>query len=300
MYAKMALALTMLLAMPSLGLADMDRSVESPEAFQAICDKAMPDLLQGKVPDALRKVTPDARVDAMGADLRTKLEPLRAAYGAPVDWVCAGARKRGDMLCQFVYLCRHDQGVVVWRLSAVEVKGRWCLADCHFDSNLAGLLSQAPAAAPDNDSPYARLGDKMADLIVHSRSEAVETMKANSVLHDSAVSETIRRGVEQAMALVLIDGGVVKCGAVDTQSVGGVLALRSYCVQCERGTIQMSFIFYRPGDDWKVLGCLFRPVTSADDLFAGAPLEGAEALAASHTARAAKPAGTKDAKLEPR
>ena len=96
----------------------------------------------------------------------------------------------------------------MWRLTAVEANGRWCLVGCHFDSNLLDILSQSPASAPDNDSPYARLGDKIADALAHCRSEAVEMVKANSVQHDSASLESFRRGVEQAMALVLIDGGV--------------------------------------------------------------------------------------------
>ena len=123
----------------------------------------MPDLLRGKAPDALRKVAPDATVDLLRSNLRTQFEPLRADYGAPIDWVYAGVRKRGDMCCQFVYLCRYDQAVVVWRLSAVEVNGRWCLVGCHFDSNLLDVLSQSPSSAPDADSSYARLGDKIVD-----------------------------------------------------------------------------------------------------------------------------------------
>ena len=260
----------------------------------------MPDLLQWKTPEALRKVTPDSRVDAMGPDLRTKLEPLRAEYGAPIDWIYAGIRRRGNMLCQFVYLCRYNQGVVVWRLTAAEANGRWCLAECYFDSNLEGLLSQAPASALDKDSPSARLGDKIADSLAHCRSEAVETLKAGYVLHDSAVLESVRRGAEEAMALVLIDDGVVKCGAVETRKVGGVLALRTYYVQCNRGAIRLIFVFYRPDDDWKVFGFWFKPVTNADDVFAGAPLEAGTASTAPPSSRAAKAEKNRDTTVHPR
>jgi hypothetical protein len=116
----------------------------------------------------------------------------------------------------------------------------------------------------------------------------VETLKANAVQHDPTSLESYRRGAEQAMALVLIDGGAVKCCAVESQSVGGVLALRSYLVQCERGTIRLNLVLYRPGDDWKVFGFRFDPVTNADDAFAGAPLEAGAALAVPHTARTPK------------
>jgi hypothetical protein len=182
----------------------------------------------------------------------------------------------------------------------VEVKGRWCLVGCQFDLNLLGILSQAPATAPDNDSPYTRLGDKLVDSLVHSRSEAVETLKTNYVLRDSASLDSLRRGAEQAMALVLIDGGVVKCSAVETQSVGGVLALRTYFVQCSRGAIQIDLLFYRPGDDWTIFGFLFKPVTSIADMFASAPLELSSPSAAPHTALAPKAERSEAAKPQPR
>jgi hypothetical protein len=299
MWLRIAFVALALFVVPQLGRTEEQRSAESPETLRAICDKAMPDLLQWKAPDALRKVAPDAAVDAIRSELRTKLESLRAQCGAPIDWIYAGIRKRGSMHCQFVYLCRHEQSVIVWRLTAIEVKGRWFLIGCHYDSDLAGILSQAPLPAPDNDSPYARLGDKIVDLLVHTRSEAVKTLKANAVQHDPASLESLRRGAEQVMAMVLVDGGVSKHGVVETRSVGGVLALRSYLVQCERGTIRLSFLFYRPGEDWKVFGCHFQPVSNADDLFAGAPLEAA-AVAVPHTARTTKAEKNKDASPQPR
>jgi hypothetical protein len=300
MRTKIMFVVASLAAMSQLGLAEEERSVESPETFHAVCDKAMPDLLQGKTPEALRKVASDEIIDKIRSEVLTKIEPFRGNFGAPVDWIYTGVRKRGDMLRQFVYLCRYDQCVMVWRLTAEEAKGRWYLGSYQCDLNLLGILSQAPASAPDNDSPYARLGDKIADSLAHCRSEAVETLKANCVQHDSASFESYRSGAEQAMASIIVDGGVVKCGAVETRSVGGVLALRSYLVRCNRGAFGLAFVFYRPGDDWKVFALRFAPISNADDAFAGAPLELSPPLAAPHTARASKAAGSDNVMPRPR
>jgi hypothetical protein len=299
MGARVAIVIACLAATCQWGFAEEGRYVESPEAFRAVCDKAMPDLLQGKTSEVLRKVAPDGMVDAIDSELRTKFEPFRALCGTPVDWVYAGVRKRGETLRQFVYVCRYDQYPMVWRLTAKETKGQWSLLTYQFDSNLARVLSEGSSNVPHSDAPYVGLGDKIVDSVVHGRSDAVETIKANAVQQDAASLESYRRGVEQVMAAVLINGSVVKCEAVETASVGGVLALRSYVVQYARGTMKINFMFYRPGDTWKVLGWRFFSVGNADDLFAGAPLESSPPPAAQHTARAPQAVEGENAKRQP-
>ena len=53
---KMAIAFWCVCACPIWTLADDEHSVQSPNAFQLICDQAMPALLQGKPPRRLARL----------------------------------------------------------------------------------------------------------------------------------------------------------------------------------------------------------------------------------------------------
>ena len=114
MRAKVAFAMVTLAAMSRLGLAEEERYAESPEAFRAICDKAMPDLLQGKTPEALRKVAPDATVDLLRSE---SSDPIRAAPRRL--W---GAYRLG--LCRRKETRRHVSASL--STCAVTTKAWWC------------------------------------------------------------------------------------------------------------------------------------------------------------------------------
>ena len=139
---------------PIRGWPKEERYAELPEAFRAICDKAMPDLLRGKATDALRKVAPDATVNLLRSNLRTQFEPLRRRLWASYRLgLCRRKETRRHVSASLSTCAVTSQAVVVWRLSAVEVNGRWCLVGCRISTaNLLDVLSRSPSTAPDTDS----------------------------------------------------------------------------------------------------------------------------------------------------
>jgi hypothetical protein len=282
---RAALALLTILAVPIWVLAEETPSVDSPEAFQAACDQAMPDLLQGKLPGIFEKIAPKGTVEELSRELRRGFEPYRSIYGTATDAIYIGTIKRGTMLRQFVYLCRYEHTPIVWRFTASEYKGRWLLTGGQFQPNFAGLLEQAPADAPEKDAGYAQLADKFVGALVHGRSEAFDTLKANLLQHDDMTLERARREAEEIAMRIVLDGGSTKFEAIESKNIGGILAGRCYLVACERGRTAINVMLYRPGKDWKILGFFYRPVNGGDEMLAGAPLEPPSSAAASQTAR---------------
>jgi hypothetical protein len=268
---KTMLAFWALAACPVWSLAEDEHSVETPEAFQAVCDQAMPALLQGKLPDVLSKVASEQDVKDFADRFRKQFEPVRADLGEPLGSSYVGVRKRGATLRQYVYLCRYSETVVVWRLTAVRNEGRWSLAGCTFDQQLSLLFLQTAPEAADAESGGEKLADKIVDALVRGRSEALDLLKAGSL--SNASSNGMRREAEQAIASIVLAGGSLTNENVDTKSAGGVLTDRSYLVRCKRGAMCIQILLYRPNSDWKVLGLHFHPASSLEDLLGGAPLE---------------------------
>jgi hypothetical protein len=290
MHARVASALlTLVIGATQTAMAAEDRSVASPEAVQAIIDKAMPDFVKGNASDVLRQIASDDHVNELAQKLQSEFKPLQAKLGRAVDWMYVGVRSRGNMFRQYVYVCRYDYAMIVWRITAAEERGVWRLAGAHFDANYQAILAQAVAGAPSDDADNVQRVDKIADAVTHGRGNAIDMLKANLLVADSDNNpDQLRRSVEQVMTLIVLGGGVVKCEFVGSKTVAGVLAERSYLVRCERSLLKFDFLSYRPNKDWKLLGFNYHLVGSEDEVFGSAPLE-PKPLAASHqTARSAK------------
>ena len=86
-------------------------------------------------------------------------------------------------------------------------------------------------------------------------------VKANSVLHDSRqFGSRIVAASNRPWPWSCIDGGVVEVWrSGNADALAGVLALRSYFVQCDRGSIRMILVFYRPGDRLEDIRLPVRP-----------------------------------------
>jgi hypothetical protein len=282
MHVRVALLVLAFVASARLAMAAEDRSVKSPEALKAILDQAMPDLLKGNAPDAFRKIASDEIVDELAHKLPLQYKPHQTKFGSPLDWKYVGMRKRGDTFRQFVYVCRCDYGIIVWRITATEDKGRWLLMGATFDSNYIAILAQAAAGAESNDRDYARPADDVADALAHGRGNAIDLVKANLLAPESKSNPgELRHSIDRVMELIVLGGGIVKSELVQSKNVAGVVAERCYLVRYERSLLKFTILLYRPGKEWKLLGFDYRRVGNVDDMFDTALLEPATPAAAS-------------------
>jgi hypothetical protein len=274
MHARFLLALTVLLIGVRVSIAADDRSVESPEAVRAILDQGMPELINGKASDVLRKIAPDSFIDEFSRKLQSQLKPIHAKCGSPVGWTYVGARKRGDAFLQHVYLCRCESGVIIWRISAAEDNGRWRLIGALFDTDYWALFAQTPTDAASEGKEYARLADDIVDALAHGRSNAVDLVKTHLLESDARNDpQKIRNAVEQMMAVPVLAGSFVKSELDESKNVAGVLVERHYLLKYQHDFLNIYFLLYRPDKKWKLLAFNYHSIDTPDQMFGNARLE---------------------------
>jgi hypothetical protein len=289
MLARIALALSSLVVAATLGMAADDRSVDSPQAVRAILDKAMPDLLKGKSPAVLREIASDAHMDGLAQGLEFQFKPTQKELGAAIDWTYVGVRKRGDFFRQYVYVCRYDYCLIVWRITTAEDGGRWRLLGATYDSNFPAILAQGSDAVKE-DREYGKLADDLADALARGKSRAISLLKANTLSRDASDPGHLRQAAqsaEEVITLVALGGGVGRIEQIENKGVANVLAQQSYLVRCLRSSFKLDFLFYRPNEEWKLLGFKYHVISNPEQLFADAPLEDRPAAAVRQAAQTA-------------
>jgi hypothetical protein len=290
MWAKMAGSLVVLVAMTA-GAFGGDSPVGSAEAFQKICDQAMPDLLNCDVHGFETLMTiayPQLKLQkgALAYRFQTELERYRQELGNPIDWKCVGQKKIGSALRQYVYVCRYAKQLVCWSLTAQEQNGRWSLYGFHFECGPGLPLGQFPSDGPGKNVDCLRLCGRVADLFAHGKTEAAETFRKNFTSEDPAAFAKFAEAINSVLLAVSWSGNLLKCELVSAKDVGGVAGEYCYLMQWDRGAAVVRFQVYRAREDWKLLGFFWD--ADANSMFAKVPMESGQLSESPQTARAAK------------
>ena len=269
-----------------------DASAKSPpDAFRQMCEKAMPDLLQGnpKGFEALKPACSSPQAEAFLKDVaytfRTVFQRNRDDFGRPVDWKYLGAKRIGPGFRHDFYACRYSRRLYLWDFGAYEKDGRWSLVGLHGNTDAANLLDDLPADASKKDPACLKLCEEVLVPLVHAKGEAIDAIKRNVAEQDAAMLANLGEIRHACFADVSANGHLVKWDFAQARDLGGWLAEYCYTVEFDRGVRFARFVLYRPAKDWKLIGFSFNG--DYDAMLAKTALElDASVSPASQTARA--------------
>jgi hypothetical protein len=258
-------------------------SVEPVEPFREICDQAMAELAvgNGRGLDVFDRVVAPERFSAL-SDLKTHIrrhyEVHSSDWGEPIGWEYLGSKRVGDFFTQFLYAVRYDKGPVVWRFLAVQRDGSWSLSGCQFDGDCESALAGAGWSRTDEDNARTQLTAAIVSRIAENSREGFELLLRHFTIRNAQAELANER-----LAAIYADstrtaGKAVHCELVAARSAGGVLAQHRYLIQFESGHTFLDLVLYRPDQEWKVIGCVFK---GDQDVLGAAPLDdGGQSVAA--------------------
>ena len=185
MHARIATGLMILVALSSRALAAEERSVYSPEAVRKILDEAMPELLQAseRASDVIGRVAPDGVFGSREVELLRQQMKLPDAMRAPTGWDFAGERRLGDVLREYVYVCRYANAPLVWRFTAIRKGIRWSLAEVRGSGQVDKLLAQATASGSGEKEEFLGFCDEVVDKMVRGKVDLLDAIRNRTAGH---------------------------------------------------------------------------------------------------------------------
>lgn len=260
MQRTMLLGLALWGGLAARGVAD-ENVLRSPDAFRQLCEKAMPELLQGHG-DALnvfRKYTePESRGtwDNWAWQFQHEFTARRTDLGDAVDWRFVGTKKVGSMWREYVYACRYAKLPIVWAFRTNEINGLWTPRGLHCNIGARGDLN-AHTVEPLDDPACREFCQKIAHQSAEGRIDAAGLLRFTTDADDPQYAAAWARAADDLKKWGSASGRLLKCELVDVESVGGIVGTCTFAVQWERSTSFLRCQVYRPGKDWKLLGIWF-------------------------------------------
>ncbi|MHB1033937.1 MAG: hypothetical protein ACYC35_06355 [Pirellulales bacterium] len=233
--------------------------MESADAFQQVCDKAMPALLKGDKRgfDSLLGIAhPQLATlkESLIYRFQTDFERRRQECGDPVDWKHVGAKKIGSALRQYIYICRYKKLLISWSFTAQEANGRWSFVACRWEYGAMSILSSLRSSDQATSETCLRFCGGIVDLLAHGKSEAGDAIQKSCVLQDPASRASMSEASGRFLAAVASSGNVLKCELVGAKDIGGAVGEYCYLIAWERGTTLVHFYAYRSDENWRLVG----------------------------------------------
>ena len=258
---RMLLSTVVVCVVPGFALAIEKPSVDSPEAFKACCDEAMPDLLAGNVraAEAFRKVAPEAKLASFGYEFRRQIERGDGERGEAIDWKYLGEKRLGSTLRQYLYVARYSVLPLIWRFTAVEEEGKWMLEGITWNSKTESLLSAAPTG--EEDAACGKICSTIAWSLGQGKPETRELVRANFLKAGPQFMDRLDEVVVKVLAKAE-QSRFLKAEHVASRLIGDVLCESSYLVQFDNGWFIARFELYRAQDPWRLKGMQIETDTS--------------------------------------
>lgn len=232
--------------------------VPSAEAIRAVCEEAMPDLLQGnpKGWDGLRSVLDPqlaSAFEALAFQFTQEHARFKDLLGEPIDWKYLGEKRIGSVGRQYFFVCRYAKAMRFWYFNTYEVQNRWLLISLVYNSDPSQILASLPND-PNAPSPTCvTVCGPTVEAIAHGKGEAAEQLTQLMVHQDPATVAFNQATLQRCQAEIAGFGRLLKCEPVYVRELDGWLAECCYAVQWEQSLRLIQFRLYRPDNDWQLL-----------------------------------------------